>query len=214
MTKPHGIFSHIFTTRKVCKGYVFTPVCHSASLHAGIHTSGVDTPQSRCPRQTPHPLAADTHWQTPHPCADTPAEQTAPLPPSSACWQIRGTGNKRAVSILLECILVFFILFILKVCGSQALTRWASSGWASDGCWEWRDICYAGENPQDKVGLLWSEFVKIKHDYNARIILCNMKNEVCVWECVYCYLFCFTEISFWVWLPSTFYWMIYMTSWR
>ena len=78
----------------------------SAPLHAGIHT--------------PLGPEADT---PPGPEADTPPgpqEQTPPPPPQSrpppgtdpqAQCMLGDTGNKRAVRILLECILVFGINF-------------------------------------------------------------------------------------------------------
>ena len=82
----------IFTARnEVLQGYVFTRVCDyvhrgggvSASVHARIHP----------------PLGADT---TPPPLlADTPREQT---PQREQCM-LGDTGNKRAVRILLGCIL-------------------------------------------------------------------------------------------------------------
>ena len=63
------------------------------------------------------------------------------------------------------------VLLILKVCESQALARWTSSGWTADGHGDWRDGRHPGENTEDKVCLLCSEFVKIKHNYSERIIV-------------------------------------------
>ena len=73
---------------KLRQGNVFTPVCHS------VHRVGVsathpwaDTPQGRCP---------------------SPAQcMLGYTPPHSACWD---AVNKRAVRILLECILVCLLL--------------------------------------------------------------------------------------------------------
>ena len=76
---------------EVCEGYVFTP-----SVSHSVHRGGVclnacwDTP----PEQTPQ--GADT----------PPQEQTSPL--SNACMP-GDTGNKWAVRILLECILVHYV---------------------------------------------------------------------------------------------------------
>ena len=98
----------------------------SASVHAGIHPPGADTP----PLRSRHPLEVDTppRKQTPRQEADTPGKQTHPLgsrhtprkqtlpeadtpsgsrhsPPPAQCM-LGDTGNKRVVRILLECILV------------------------------------------------------------------------------------------------------------
>ena len=113
---------------KLRQGNDFTPVCHSvyrgrSVCHTpplgrhplGIHPSWIDTP---CPVHagihTPLPSACwDTHLPGRHPQGDTPPAQCmlgythtcmrgyTHLP--SACWD---TVNKRAVRILLECILV------------------------------------------------------------------------------------------------------------
>ena len=110
----------IFTTCKVCEGYVFTSVCLSmgvsAPLHAGI-PPWADTP----------PLQTHPPGQTP-PCADTKPGQTHPpgqTPPGRPPWEdthhcadthptvqctLGDTVNKRAVCIPLECILVTFKL--------------------------------------------------------------------------------------------------------
>ena len=106
---------------KLRQGNVFTPVCHS--VHRGCLT---DTPGQTAPppwqtalgrhpldrprRQTPPgqtvpgqtPPWAETPRQTP-PSAQCMLGYT-PLPLYSACWD---TVNKRAVRILLECILAF-----------------------------------------------------------------------------------------------------------
>ena len=95
-----GVATHFQATQllppanKVCTGYVFTPVCQSfcsqggmsASVHAGIHT-----PLGRHPRADTLPLGR-------HP----PLGQT----PSPVQCMLGDTGNKRAVRILLKCILV------------------------------------------------------------------------------------------------------------
>ena len=80
---------------EVCEGYVFTPVCQSfcsqgevsSSMHAEIHIP----PGSRHPPEVDPPKADPSE-------ADTP-------PPSAQCM-LGDTGTKRAVRILLECILV------------------------------------------------------------------------------------------------------------
>ena len=87
--------------KEVCKGYDFTPVCHSvhgggglsAPVHAWIHPPPRADPSGRrhLPRSR-HPPGADTP-----PRADTPGADT---PLRSAGWKMQ------AVSILLECILI------------------------------------------------------------------------------------------------------------
>ena len=88
--------SCIFTAaNEVCQGYVFTSVCQSfcswgvsASVHAGIHPLGADTPWEHTPpEQTPR----SRHPQSRHPPAQC---------------MLGNTGNQRAIRILLECILV------------------------------------------------------------------------------------------------------------
>ena len=93
----------LFTARKrsLGQGNIFTPVCHS--VHGQVHPPGRYTPwnrytpQTRYPPGQVHPLGRYT------PQVGTPPDQVHPLdqvhPPGD-------TGNKRAVRILLECILV------------------------------------------------------------------------------------------------------------
>ena len=64
--------------------------CVSASVHAGIHPPPWSRPPQADTPQSKHPLGADTD----------PAQ-----------CMLGDTGNKRAVRILLECILVEFIIF-------------------------------------------------------------------------------------------------------
>ena len=104
---------------EVCEGCVFSGVCLStgravvsAPLHAEIYTPGTrgrHPPGTRHPGDQTHPLGPDTppwdqtliYWsQTP------PQEQTPPL----QCM-LGDMGNKRAVRILLECILVWKMVF-------------------------------------------------------------------------------------------------------
>ena len=99
-------FSNYRPQRSCGQGYVFTRVCDSvkrgvsASVHAGIptlpggrHPPGADTPPwSRHPPRSRHPPGADT-------------------PPS----RLRDTVNERPVRILLECILVFFKVPLIKI---------------------------------------------------------------------------------------------------
>ena len=85
--------------RKDC--HLYTPVCHS--VHSGVAEPPLPKEQtpprnrSRLPRSR-HPSGVDTPWeQNLHPLrADTPLAQC----------MLGDTGNKRAVGILLECILV------------------------------------------------------------------------------------------------------------
>ena len=75
----------------------------SASVHAGIHPPEQTPPQSRH-----HPIA-DTHTRSRHPPGNRHPPELIPPgadTPSAQCM-LGDTGNKRAVRILLECILVF-----------------------------------------------------------------------------------------------------------
>ena len=97
----------IYCSQQSC-GNIFTPVCNSVhgggvkTPPLGRHHPWVDTHPGQTlplPGQTPplgRPLQADTPW------AETPLGRHTPL--HSACWD---TVNKRAVGIILECILVF-----------------------------------------------------------------------------------------------------------
>ena len=69
----------------------------SASVHAGIHPPGAYTP----PRADTPPGADTSPEQTPLPGADPLGADTSP-----AQCMLGDTGNKWAVRILLECILV------------------------------------------------------------------------------------------------------------
>ena len=89
----------------------------SAPLHAGIHTPlgpEADTPPPQDQRQTPHP---DPRSRLP---PSPPQSRPPPGTDPQAQCMLGDTGNKRAVRILLECILVFginfspFILFFLQ----------------------------------------------------------------------------------------------------
>ena len=114
---------------KFGQGNGFTGVCDSvnrggsASMHAGIHPPGADTPleQTHPPReQTPlgtdPPGSRHPPWSRQPPWSRHPPEQT-PLPPRADTppkSRLRHTVNERPVRILLECILVkqYFFCFI------------------------------------------------------------------------------------------------------
>ena len=96
----------------------FTRVCDSvhrgvsAPVHAGIHLPGpeADTPQEQTPRRADNPLE---QTPPPGPEADTPrAEKPTPRADSPTQCMLGDTGNKRAVRILLECILVFLFITV------------------------------------------------------------------------------------------------------
>ena len=78
---------------EVCKGYVFTRVCHS--VHRGClsqcmlgYTPGADTTQEQTPPRSRYPPGADTPtWEQTPSRADTPS--WGRHPPCSACWEIR-----------------------------------------------------------------------------------------------------------------------------
>ena len=86
--------------RSLDQGTIFAPVCHS--VHRGGSTwSGTPPGQVHLPEQV-HPPGRYTPLGRCTPWAGTPL--------ISACWD---TVNKRAVRILLECILVYLKAFHL-----------------------------------------------------------------------------------------------------
>ena len=120
-------WTYLPPANEVCEGYVFTSVCQSFCSQGGVPAQ-VHTPRQLHPLtgtpptgQVRPPLGwAGTPPRQVHPQAGTPLGRYTPSgqvhtprqvhthprqvpPPSSACWD---TVNKRAVRILLECILV------------------------------------------------------------------------------------------------------------
>ena len=108
------MFLHLSVSHSVHRGCL--PQCMLGYIHPQADTPSQEqtTTRSRHPLRSRYPLGADTpQEQTPPgsrhpPRADTAREQTPPpgadTPPSQCMlWD---TGNKRAVRILLECILV------------------------------------------------------------------------------------------------------------
>ena len=86
-------FSCLPPATKLRQGNVFTLVCHSVHGQGVAYTTpGADTP----PTEQMHPRGADIPPRS--------------RPPPAQCM-LRDTGNKRAIRILLECILVFFSTF-------------------------------------------------------------------------------------------------------
>ena len=79
---------------EVCESYVFTPVCHSVHRGGGL-------PQCMLECTSP----PNTRGRTPRDKRQTPSRPEAD-PPWNQCI-LGDTGNKRAVRILLECILVY-----------------------------------------------------------------------------------------------------------
>ena len=77
----------------------------SASVHAGIPppSPGADTP----PRGSRHPPGADTP-----PEQASPQEQTLPPKQTPPRSRLQHTVNERLVRILLECILVYFFIYL------------------------------------------------------------------------------------------------------
>ena len=120
------LFCRYFVTarkRSLGQGNIFAPVCRS--VHRGEST-WAGTPLGRYTPWQVHP-GRYTPWQihppgrytpspppwagTPPPPAGTSPRQVHPregTPPRNACWD---TVNKRAVRILLECILVINNIF-------------------------------------------------------------------------------------------------------
>ena len=112
---------------EVCEGYVFSGVCLStgravvsAPLHAEIYTPGTrgrHPPGTRHPRDQTHPLGSDTPpWdQTLIPWSQTPPQEQTPTPPREQtpppAVHAGIYGQQRAVRILLECILVWKLVF-------------------------------------------------------------------------------------------------------
>ena len=93
-------------------------------VHAGIHTPQEQTaPRSKQSWST-HPLEQTPPKSRHPPREDTPPGEDTPLlgadtpigadtPPAQ--WMLGDTGNKRAVRILLECILVYWLLFLSEL---------------------------------------------------------------------------------------------------
>ena len=102
------MFLHLSVSHSVYGGGRCLPQCMLRYTAPKADTSlGADTPQEQTPS------GADTLWSRPLPGADTllsrhPPKQTPPLSrhPPVQCM-LGDTGNKRAVRILLECILVW-----------------------------------------------------------------------------------------------------------
>ena len=99
-------YKYFYRPQTKCAKVIFLHLSVSHSVHRGCGvclSACWDTPPGRHP---PHPQGADTL-----PGADTPQEQIS-VPPSPweqtppAQCMLGDTGNKRAVRILLECILV------------------------------------------------------------------------------------------------------------
>ena len=102
------------------QGNIFTPVCHS--VDRGVSTWA----GALLGRYTP-PGQVHTPWAGTHPYLGryppgryTDRVSTQPpgagTPPSNACWD---TVNKRAVRILLECILVLIFFFMAEIPGES-----------------------------------------------------------------------------------------------
>ena len=120
-------FTSTFTARKrsfrrlcfyTCLSVIlFTGWGVSASVHAGIHPLGQTPPEQTPPGRHPpgryplgrHPLGRHPHPGRHPPGQTAPWEMTPPrsrLPPPPVQCILGDTGNKLAVPILLECILV------------------------------------------------------------------------------------------------------------
>ena len=81
------------------QGNVFTPVCHS--VHRGVaDPPGAPTPRANIPRSR-------LPWEQTSPGSRPPRSRHPP-----AQCMLEGTGNKWAIRILLECILVIDIRFL------------------------------------------------------------------------------------------------------
>ena len=83
------MISYLPPATKLGQGYVFTSVCDSVNRGVCLSSCWDPPPGSRHFPRTRHP-----------PGADTPPEQC----------MLGDTGNKRAVRILLECILVLYVI--------------------------------------------------------------------------------------------------------
>ena len=95
---------------EVCEGYVFTRVCHSVhrggSTWAGTPRPGTTSGTRYTPRTRYTPLEPGTPPGTRYTQQDHVHPTGPGTPPRGHCM-LGDTGNKRAVRILLECILVF-----------------------------------------------------------------------------------------------------------
>ena len=129
-------------SNEVCEGYVFTLVCQSfcsqgqrvsVSVHAGKHTptppqeqtSWEQTPSGRHPLRSRHPPGAGTPWEQKSPWEQIPLGEDIPpgrhplgvdTPRSRPIpCAVHAGRYRRAVRILLECILVL-VLTCSSVC--------------------------------------------------------------------------------------------------
>ena len=108
----------LLPANEVWEGYVFTPVCHSvhrgvsASVYAGIHPPGANTPLGS---RHPHPRSR-------HPTPTPPGSRQTP--PCSACWEIRATSGRYASywnAYLLLWNLLTICKFISFFCASSSI---------------------------------------------------------------------------------------------
>ena len=108
-SKPNFSWTHFYCPQRSWGKVIFSEACVKNSVHKGGGSGSVQA-------GPPQPRADTPPWeQTPPPGADTPSppswEQTPDTPlirsrhPPEQCM-LGDTGNKRAVRILLECILV------------------------------------------------------------------------------------------------------------
>ena len=105
------LINHYYRLQRSCKGYVFTPVCHS--VHGGVYLSACwDTPTDQAPPRTRHPLSGPPPWTRHPPGADPPRTRHPPeeTPPASRRLLLR------TARILLECILVILFHSVSYTC--------------------------------------------------------------------------------------------------
>ena len=112
----HAFIIFLPPANDVCEGYVFTRVCLSTTPSTWVGTPpGSDTPPgNRYPPRTRYTPQDQVHPprqvhtprdQVPPQTRYTPGQVPPPPGPGTQCM-LGDTGNKRAVDILLECILV------------------------------------------------------------------------------------------------------------
>ena len=143
------MFLHLSVSHSVHREGVCSIACWDTPPRPGIpqaHTSPDRHPLGRHPtRQTPSP------GQTPPPVRHHPPRQTPPR-------ILRNTVNKRAVHILLECILVIFVFWLCSITEDQFVKENIKKAFADPSKRaEWikqyqvRDKMYTGVFPK------WSE---------------------------------------------------------
>ena len=114
-------FSLLPPATKLGQGYIFTGICHSVHAGGGGWSTWAGTPLGirYTPQDQVHPLEPGT--PPPQDQVHPSGPGTPPSGPGTSPEQcmLGDTGNKRAVRILLECILVFQYVQIFENLGNS-----------------------------------------------------------------------------------------------